>query len=189
MFPGAYRPRSRDTSINQQTRSMSQEEEQFARGHFKNIVQHKDLPERAWARETGKFGAGSKEVGSALGTKDLGYCVVSLDPGRVSCPYHFHHTEEEMFFVLSGVAILRQGDADVEEQLEVTVGDFASFPGGTGVAHQFINKSEQPFVYLAVSNRVKADVCEYPDSDKVAVRATGLILRRGPTLPYFDGEV
>lgn len=166
-----------------------QEEKAVARGRYKNVVKASELPEREFARDMDKFGAGSREAAVSVGAVDLGYCVVSLDPGKRSCPLHFHHTEEEMFFVLSGVAILRQGDADVEEQLEVTVGDFASFPGGTGVAHQFINKSEQPFVYLAVSNRVKADVCEYPDSDKVAVRATGLILRRGPTLPYFDGEV
>ncbi|MDF1800472.1 MAG: cupin domain-containing protein [Planctomycetota bacterium] len=124
-----------------------------------------------------------------LGSKQLGYCVVALDPGRASCPYHFHHSEEELFHVLSGVGVLRQGDSEGEEEVELRAGDFVSFPAGTGIAHQFLNRSSAPFVYLAVSNRVAADVCEYPDSDKLLVRKTGTLVRRGPKLGYFDGEL
>ena len=159
------------------------------RGRFENVVHVDDVPAEAWARETGRFGLEGREVAVALGAKALGYCVVSLDPGRVSCPYHFHHTEEEMFFVLSGVATLRQGDAEHEERIEVTAGDFVAYPGGTGIAHQFINDTDEPFVYLAISNQIKADVCEYPDSNKILVRATKTILRRDPRLEYFDGEL
>ncbi|MFT5286837.1 MAG: putative cupin superfamily protein [Planctomycetota bacterium] len=164
-------------------------ENETARGRFKNVVQKNALPESSWARETGKFGAASFEAAPAIGAKDLGYSVVSLDPGRISCPFHFHHTEEEMFFVLSGTATLRQGDEECEETLDVNAGDFIAYPGGTGIAHQFINSTNEPFIYLAVSNQVKSDVCEYPDSNKILVRATRTILRREPQLEYFDGEV
>ena len=67
-------------------------------------------------------------------------------------------------------------------------GDCVSFPAGTGLAHQFINEGDVPFVYLAMSTRIRADVAEYPDSNKINIRASRTILRRSPSLEYFDGE-
>ena len=166
-----------------------QEEQSAARGRFKNVVRVADLPDRAWARETGRFGAVSKEAALGIGATDLGYCIVSLDPGRRSCPFHFHHTEEEMFHVLSGRGVLRQGNEDGEEEVDLEPGDFVAFPAGTGIGHQFINRTDDPFVYLAVSNKIKADVCEYPDSNKILVRGSRTMLRREPNLEYFDGEL
>ncbi len=158
------------------------------RGRFGNVVHLDEVPAEAWARETGRFGLEGREVAIELGAKQLGYCVVSLDPGRASCPYHFHHGEEEMFHVLVGRGVLRQGDEDGEEELELGPGDFVSFPAGTGIAHQLINRSGAPFVYLAVSNRVVSDVCEYPDSNKVLLRGSGKLMDRGERRAYFDGE-
>lgn len=155
------------------------------------MVQVSELPKHVWARETGKFGAESQEGALGTGAKDLGYCVVTLDPGRRSCPLHFHHAEEEMFFVLKGKALLRQGkEEDGEyEEIEVSAGDFMGFPAGTGIAHQFVNHTEEPFQYMGVSTKVKADVAEYPDSNKVLCRGNGLMVQRDPKLKYFDGEV
>jgi uncharacterized cupin superfamily protein len=168
-----------------------QEEKAVARGRYKNVVKASELPEREFARDMDKFGAGSREAAVSVGAVDLGYCVVSLDPGKRSCPLHFHHTEEEMFFVLKGQGMLRQGkeeDGDYEE-IEVHAGEFVAFPAGTQIAHQFLNHTDEPFEYMAVSTTKKSDVCEYPDSDKLLVRRTGLILRREPALGYFDGEL
>ena len=94
-----------------------------------------------------------------------------------------------MFLVLSGRGRLRQGDAKGEELIDVGPGDFCAFPPGTGIGHQFINEGDAPFVYVALSNRVKHDVCEYPDSDKILFRSTRTMVKRTPTLSYFDGEV
>lgn len=159
----------------------------LSRSRFANVVHSEAVPAERWdPSET--HGLASRELAVALGAQQLGYCQVSLDPGKRSCPYHFHHAEEELFVVLSGEAILRQGDAEGEERVPVAAGDVISFPAGTGVAHQFLNESEAPFIYLAVSNRHAHDVAEYPDSDKVLIRRTGLMLRRSPTLGYLDGE-
>jgi len=166
------------------------QEQAAARGRFKNVVQASQLPESTWARETGKYGAAGREAAPALGAQGLGYALVSLDPGRRSCPFHFHYSEEEMFYVLSGAGVLRQGkEGEKEEELELAPGDFVSFPAGTGIAHQFINRTEEPFVYLAVSNIVKGDVCVYPDSDKILFRGARTMVRRSPVLEYFDGEL
>ena len=77
-----------------------------------------------------------------------------------------------------------------DEMIELKAGDFVSFPPDTGVAHQFVNDGDEPLVYVAFSNRVKGDVCEYPDSNKILVRGNRRrMLRRDPVLEYFDGEV
>ena len=52
-----------------------------------------------------------------------------------------------------------------------------------------MNESDAPLVYLAISTKERLDVAEYPDSDKVNVRSTRLIVRRTPRLDYLDGEV
>ena len=95
-----------------------------------------------------------------------------------------------MFYVLSGAGVLRQGkEGEEEEELELAPVDFVSFPAGTCIAHQFINRTAEPFVYLAVSNIVKGDVCVYPDSDKILFRQSRTMVRRNPVLEYFDGEL
>jgi uncharacterized cupin superfamily protein len=160
------------------------------RSRFKNVVNAQDVPVEPYWRETGRFGSSAREIAVAIGAKDLGYSITSVDPGQRSCPYHFHHSEEEVFYVLEGRGLLRQGDGKGEEELlELGPGDFIAFPAGTGIAHQFINPGEAPFVYLAMSNKIRADVAEYPDSDKINIRATRTIVRRSPTLDYFDREL
>lgn len=160
-----------------------------SRSRFGNVVHQDAVEPRRYEKSTGRYGADSREIAIALGTRDLGFSVVALDPGKRSCPFHFHHLEEELFFVLEGRGVLRQGDETGEERLELGPGDFVSFPAGTGLAHQFVNESDAPFVYLALSRRVHGDVAEYPDSDKILFRATRRMLRRQPTLEYFDGEL
>lgn len=160
-----------------------------ARSRFGNVVNVRDVAPEPWRSPEGTFHVDSREVAVALGSRDLGYCVVSIRPGARSCPFHFHHSEEEVFYVLEGRGILRQGDGKGEEEsIELRPGDFVSFPPGTGLAHQFLNPGEAPFVYLALSNRIPSDVAEYPDSDKINIRRTRTILRRTPVLDYFDRE-
>lgn len=160
-----------------------------ARGRFGNVIHHEAAPQQEWARDTERYGATGAELAPAIGAQDLGYAVVSLDPGKRSCPLHFHHSEEEMFFVLSGRGVVRQAKDGEEEELELGPGDCVAYPPNTGIAHQFHNKSDAPFVYLAVSNRIASDVCEYPDSNKILVRRSRTMLRREPNLEYFDGEL
>ena len=159
------------------------------RSRFGNVVASESVPLESWGDPSGRVAADSREIAVALGRKDLGYCVTSVRAGARSCPFHFHHGEEEMFFVLEGRGVLRQGDGRGEdEMIDVGPGDFISFPAGTGIAHQFINPGPGVFTYLAVSTVVRTDVAEYPDSDKINIRSTRTILRRTPRLDYFDGE-
>lgn len=159
------------------------------RSRFRNVVNRADVPVETWKPGRGRFHVTAREIALALPARDLGYSISTVEPGARSCPYHFHHLEEEVFFVLEGRGHLRQGDGQGDEELiELGPGDFVSFPPGTGIAHQFINPYEAPFTYLALSNRLAADVAEYPDSNKVYLRGKRMMLRRTPTLDYLDGE-
>src|SRR5690242_7195911 len=114
------------------------EETPAPRSRFGNVVNTRDVPAEPWRDQAGRFDVESREVAVALGRRELGYCVVTVKPGARSCPFHFHHSEEELFFVLEGKGLVRQGDGQGEEEMvEVGPGDFVSFPAGTGIAHQF----------------------------------------------------
>jgi uncharacterized cupin superfamily protein len=95
---------------------------------------------------------------------DLGMTVYELLPGQTQCPYHFHHGDEELLIVLRGRPTLRTADG----MRELEPGDFVHFPKGAAGAHQVVNRSDEPARYLVGSSNVSVEICEYPDSGKVA---------------------
>lgn len=113
----------------------------------------------------------------------LGVNATRVKPGHSGCPFHTHHLEDEVFFVLSGRGALRYGD----EIREIKPGDCISCPAGSGTAHQIANIFDEDLVYLAIGMNEPNEVCTYPDSGKVSVRALGKlgILTEAA---YFNGE-
>jgi uncharacterized cupin superfamily protein len=101
----------------------------------------------------------------------LGANLSRLPPGRVTCPFHYHQLEDEIFFVMSGRGVLRYGD-DVRV---IRPGDCISCPAGTKVAHQIANPFDEDLVYLAIGPNEPNEVCVYPDTGKVYVRSLGRI--------------
>ena len=111
-----------------------------------------------------KYAWNSARIGPKLGAKELGYSYDVLPPGKAGCPFHSHHAEEEMFFIVKGTGKLRYG----EETRQVRAGDFICCPtGGPETAHQLINDSSQDLAYISVSTMRVAEICEYPDSRKI----------------------
>lgn len=106
-----------------------------------------------------------RALGDALGLKAIGINLTTLPPGKESSMRHWHTHEEEFVFVLSGEVVLR---TDAGEQL-LTAGSCAGFPvpppGQQGDGHQLINRSQQPAVYLEISNRDGRDKAFYSDED------------------------
>lgn len=110
------------------------------------------------------FACDAVRIGPLLGARDLGFSYDVVPPGKRSCPFHNHHGEEEMFFVVKGSGTLRYG----EETRGIRTGDFICCPtGGPETAHQLVNDSDAPLAYISVSTLRDAEVCEYPDSRKV----------------------
>ena len=111
-----------------------------------------------------KFEWRSARIGPKLGAKDLGYTYDVLPPGKTGCPFHSHHAEEEMFFIVKGTGTLRYGN----ETRKVRAGDVICCPtGGPETAHQLINDSKEDLAFLSISTMAVAEICEYPDSKKI----------------------
>jgi uncharacterized cupin superfamily protein len=141
--------------------------------------------EWADAMKKGRFGQRRKE----LGGDKLRCGLWELAPGKASFPLHRHLATEEAMFVISGKAKIRTNEGETP----VTAGDYVSFPPG-GVAHQVLNDSAEPLVYLGMSAGVGVDVVEYPDSGKVA-SAVGspssgkrFVFMESTQVDYWKGE-
>ena len=106
-------------------------------------------------------------VGVELDSKKLGFNITTIPPGKRAFPYHAHRANEEMFFILEGHGSIRIAG----EVHKVRKGDFISLPPGPDSAHQFINDSNAPLRFLAVSTMELPEVVEYPDSGKLGVIA------------------
>jgi uncharacterized cupin superfamily protein len=123
--------------------------------------------------------------------RKLGASIDTVAPGKRSCPYHFHHAQEEMFIVLEGSGTLRVSG----EMLPLRAGDIAFIPAGPDYPHQIINTSAAPLKYLSISTKDMPEICEYPDSSKYLAmaalseeRSFGAMHRKDSDLDYWDGE-
>ena len=118
--------------------------------------------------ENGLYTSSRGTIGARIGARHLGYNLTVLPPGKAQCPFHCHHGEEEMFFILEGEGELRFGD----QRYPIRAHDvIACPPGGPDVAHQIINTGHATMRYLAISTVAELEACEYPDSQKILVSA------------------
>jgi uncharacterized cupin superfamily protein len=143
--------------------------------------------------ENGRYTSRRAFIGTRIGARQLGYNLTEVPPGKVQCPFHNHHGEEEMFFILEGTGELRFGAATYPLRAHDVI---ACPPGGPEMAHQIINTGTTPLRYLAVSTLLDLDICEYPDSSKVAVftgrpGVPGIrkIFRAEEEAEYYDREL
>ncbi|MBN1203439.1 MAG: cupin domain-containing protein [Myxococcaceae bacterium] len=122
------------------------------------VVRTSDMP---WqnALMKGAYANRRKE----LGGERLACGLWELAPGKRSFPMHTHLVTEEAMFVISGRGKVRTPEGETA----LAPGDFVSFPAG-GPAHQLINDSSEPLVYIAMSATQGVDVVEYPESEKLA---------------------
>lgn len=129
-----------------------------------------------------------------LGLKGLGVSYNEVPAGKSSCPFHNHHVEDEMFFVIEGTGEYRFGSA----RHPIRKGDVLGAPaGGAETAHQIINTGATPLIYLGISTKAATDIVEYPDSGKFLAktrregspdRSFREMGRAGGSLDYWDGE-
>jgi uncharacterized cupin superfamily protein len=142
--------------------------------------------------ENGIYTSSRGQISDHIGARKLGYNLTVLPPGKVQCPFHNHHGEEEMFFILEGEGELRFGAQRYPLRKHDVI---ACPPGGADVAHQIINTGTTTMRYLSLSTLVDIETCEYPDSGKVLIVAG----ERGPprlrkmfraenTVDYYDRE-
>jgi uncharacterized cupin superfamily protein len=142
--------------------------------------------------ENGLYTSMRGTISDHIGARDLGYNLTVLPPGKAQCPFHCHHGEEEMFFILEGEGELRFGS----DLYPLRPHDVIACPtGGPEVAHQIINTGTTTMRYLSLSRLVELEACEYPDSQKVLVvagkrgqRTLRKMVRAENTVDYYDRE-
>lgn len=142
--------------------------------------------------ENGFYTSRQGRISDHIGAQKLGYNLTVLPPGKAQCPFHSHHAEEEMFFILEGEGELRFGD----RRYPIRKGDVIACPtGGAEVAHQIINTGASTMRYLSLSTNADFESCEYPDSNKISIVSgkrgePGLrkMFRAENTVGYYDRE-
>jgi uncharacterized cupin superfamily protein len=140
-----------------------------------------------------KFAATLGRMGPHVGSTGLGCTLYVVPPGKRAGPLHRHHVIEELFYIVSGSGQYRWGN----KTFPVRTGDLVGAPAGTE-AHQLVNTGSEDLRYLAVSTLGSVDICDYPESGKVAMAAgirnadlataTYKGLGRVQITDYWDGE-
>lgn len=88
-----------------------------------------------------------------FGLSRLGIHHLRLPPGRRSSFPHAEMREEEFVYVLEGTP-----DAWIDGELHpLKPGDSVGFPDGTGIAHTFINNSDEDVCLLVVGEASKPE--------------------------------
>ena len=114
-------------------------------------------------------GREKRALGDAFGLTDFGVNMTYLLPGAVSALRHAHAVQDEFVYILEGTPVLITDAGETP----LAPGMCAGFRAGTGDAHQLVNRSDAPVVYLEVGSRTAGDRVTYPDDDLEAVRVDG----------------
>ena len=94
----------------------------------------------------------------------------TLPPGKSNYPFHYHTTNEEVFYIISGSGILETFDT----KQPIIAGDIIICPVGKNGAHKITNISKtENLVYLDVDTNNTPDIAYYPHSNKLGIRAVG----------------
>ena len=113
--------------------------------------------------------------------------IYDIPPGKAAYPYHYHHKNEETFYILSGEGILRTPDGE----RKVAAGDLLFFPTGPAGAHKLSNSSDtENLTYLDFDVVHDVDIAVYPDSDKIGIWGMGInqIYPQNSNVDYYEGE-
>jgi uncharacterized cupin superfamily protein len=150
-----------------------------------------DVPWIEWKSPKGKFSSRYKEISVALGAQPrtpvgagghpFDLCLEKLTPGEISCPFHSHAAQWEMFYIVIGNGSVRLAN----ETQAVRAGD--TIMHSPGEAHMITNTGTEDLVYVIIADNPALDFCHYPDSDKSSVSGSKRFLRPIEA-DYWDGE-
>ena len=113
--------------------------------------------------------------------------VYEIPPGKSAYPYHYHHKNEETFYILSGEGILKTP----EGERKVAAGQLLFFPTGPEGAHKLTNPSEtEMLTYIDFDVVHDIDIAVYPDSGKIGIWGKGInkLYPQNSNADYYDGE-
>jgi len=114
-------------------------------------------------------GRDKRPLGDLFGLTSFGVNLTRLHPGGLSALRHAHGRQDEFIYILEGQAVLVTDAGETP----LSPGMCAGFKGGSGDAHQLLNRSAFDVVYLEIGDRNPGDSVVYPDDDLAAVQVEG----------------
>ncbi|MDZ4365333.1 cupin domain-containing protein [Brevundimonas sp.] len=119
-------------------------------------------------------------LGDAAGLSQFGVNLLRLPAGAWSSQRHWHASEDEFVWVVSGEVVLVE---QVGETI-LSAGDCAGFKAGVPNGHRIENRSDSEAVLLEVGTRsTTTDACDYPGIDMVLPAGADRCFHRDGT-PY-----
>lgn len=122
---------------------------------------------------------------------DFNQCYIAIyeiPPMKSNYPYHYHMTNTEAFYIISGKGILRTPNGD----RAIKSGDFIVCPPSEKGAHKLINDSQNEILkYIDYDTTHSPDVIHYPDSDKTGIivhNQSNTFYKNENKVNYYDGE-
>jgi uncharacterized cupin superfamily protein len=105
-----------------------------------------------------------KRLGDAAGLTQFGVNLLRLPAGAWSAQRHWHTSEDEFIYVVSGeVTLVTDAGAEI-----LHAGDAAGFKAGDQNGHCLQNRSDSEATVLEIGSRRDDDAAYYPDIDLVA---------------------
>jgi len=134
----------------------------------------KDLPEQSTSGYPEPYksrvaGRHKRRLGDHAGLKNYGVNLTRLEPGAESSVRHWHSKQDEFIYVLEGEVTLV---SDAGRQ-KLKAGMAAGFPAGKADAHQLINETQRPALYLEIGDRTPGDGVTYSEADLAAKLVDG----------------
>ena len=131
-----------------------------------SIFDPQTLPESNATSYPEQYRAGNqhrwnRRLGDHAGLKNFGVNLTRIEPGGQSSCRHWHKTQDEFVYVLSGEVVLH---TNAGEQV-LRAGMCAGFPAGAEDGHHFLNRSSTDVLLLVVGDRTPGDEVTYPDVD------------------------
>jgi uncharacterized cupin superfamily protein len=104
-----------------------------------------------------------RALGDVAGLTQFGVNLTRLKPGGSSALRHWHESEDEFIYVLSGEITL------IEDAGETVLrpGEAAGFKAGVADGHHLVNRSQRDALYLEIGTRAARDRGHYSDVDLV----------------------
>jgi uncharacterized cupin superfamily protein len=89
----------------------------------RDILNVADIPTRTF-HSGPRFEVALGDIDGALGTTQIGATLHIVPAGKTAWPYHRHHGNDELFYVLAGEGTYRLGD----RRLPIKAGDLIGAP-------------------------------------------------------------
>lgn len=110
--------------------------------------------------------------------EDIDKCsanFVEVEPGKYAYGYHYHEENEEVFYIISGEALVKTEKGDIH----LKQGDAICFPANINGSHVISNPSKtEKLVYLDVGTANKPDVVHFTGTN------TGMVISREGILNF-----